>query len=104
MSFAKNKALFFLIFFIYGIYAAATEGVAKAWITNICDKVDTATAIGSYTAFQSVCSLLASSFAGIIWFSFGSSITFIITAAMSIGVIVYLAFLPERWKDTPKAV
>ncbi|HRI61070.1 MAG TPA: MFS transporter, partial [Saprospiraceae bacterium] len=55
MAFAAEEFVFLALFFLYGIYAAATEGVAKAWITNICEKKDTATAIGTFTAFQSIC-------------------------------------------------
>ena len=47
-----------LLFLIYGLYAAATEGISKAWISNISNKADTATAIGTYTGFQSICTML----------------------------------------------
>lgn len=54
MSLTKDLYLFFGLFFLYGIYAAATEGVAKAWISNIVDTKDTATAIGTFSGFQSI--------------------------------------------------
>jgi MFS family permease len=79
----------FILFFIYGIYAAATEGVSKAWITNIAHNADTATAIGFFTSCQSVCSLLASTLAGILWSIWGSSATFGITAFISVAVLFY---------------
>ncbi len=80
------------MFFLYGIYAAATEGLAKAWISNLSAPEDTATAIGTYTAFQSICALNASVVAGFVWFRFGPEATFLITAAMVSMVIVYFAF------------
>jgi MFS family permease len=55
MAVNTNLYLFFVLFFIYGIYAAATEGISKAWISNITDKKDTATAIGTFSGFQSIC-------------------------------------------------
>ncbi|MEP7146955.1 MAG: MFS transporter [bacterium] len=91
MAYADSQTLFFILFFLYGIYAAATEGIAKAWITNICERKDTATAIGTYTAFQSLAALIASSVAGLIWFSIGSSFTFLISAAFTVVVIVYVS-------------
>ncbi len=91
MAFAQTKTLFFILFFFYGIYAAATEGIAKAWITNICQKDKTATAIGTYTAFQSIATLIASSLAGLIWFSFGASTTFLVSAIVVILVTLYMA-------------
>lgn len=84
-----NTYIFFGLFFFYGIYAAATEGISKAWISNITDRKYTATAIGTYSGFQSICTMLASSLAGLIWFSFGAAATFITTGIFTLLVIVY---------------
>ena len=90
MAFFTSRVVFLVLFFLYGLYAAATEGVAKAWISNICDKKDTATAIGTYTAFQSVCTLFASSLAGIIWYSAGAGVAFLLSAGVAVLVAVYV--------------
>ena len=90
MSVNTNLYLFFVLFFLYGLYASATEGIAKAWITNIIDKKDTATAIGTFSGLQSICTMLASSFAGIIWFQFGATATFFITAITTLIVFIYI--------------
>lgn len=89
MSGNTSLFMFFILFSLYGIYAAATEGISKAWISNISDKKDLATAIGTYSAFQSICIMVASSLAGIIWFYLGASATFIITGTATIMVIIY---------------
>ena len=68
MAYADLPIHFYCLFFLYGIYAAATEGISKAWISNISAKENTATAIGTYSAFQSICTMLASSLAGIFGF------------------------------------
>jgi MFS family permease len=81
--------MIFVLFFVYGIYAAATEGVIKAWISNLAQKENTATAIGFYTSCESVCTLLASIIAGTLWVNFGSTSTFITTAVIAIIVCVY---------------
>jgi sugar phosphate permease len=78
------------LFFLNGIYAAATEGIAKAWISNMVPPEDIATAIGSYSGFQSICGLIASSLAGIVWYNFGSTATFLLSALVASGVLVYL--------------
>lgn len=91
MAYAESKLMFFGLFFLYGIYAAATEGIAKAWITNICEKNKTATAIGTYTAFQSIATLFASTLAGFIWFQFGASLTFLISGVIAILVALYIS-------------
>lgn len=92
MSFNKNYFLFFVLFFLYGVYASSTEGISKAWISNISDKKDTATAIGTFSAFQSVFTMFASSLAGIIWYKQGSEITFLVTGIVTILVVVYFIF------------
>lgn len=92
MSFNNNIYVFFALFFLYGIYAAATEGISKAWISNITDKKDTATAIGTYAGFQSICTMIASSLAGLLWFKFGATSTFIVTGIVTLFVILYFIF------------
>ncbi len=88
----SNLYIFFLLFFIYGIYAAATEGISKAWISNVANKNETATAIGTFTAFQSICTMLASTIAGLLWYNFSPTATFVVTAITSIITAIYFAF------------
>ncbi len=84
---------FIALFPLYGFYAAATEGISKAWITKISERSETATAIGTYTAFQSICTLLASAMAGLIWQEFGATATFAVSAAASLSVAAYFRSL-----------
>jgi MFS family permease len=95
MSANIHLYLFFGMFFLYGIYAAATEGISKAWISNVADKKDIATAIGTFTGLQSICTMLASSLTGLIWFQFGATITFLITAIATFFVILYMLTIPK---------
>lgn len=81
--------MLFILFAVYGLYAAATEGVIKAWITNLAHKENTATAIGFYTSCESICALFASIIAGVLWTNFGSISTFGATAGVSIIVFIY---------------
>jgi len=92
-GFALNPSIpvIFLLFSVYGIYAAATEGVIKAWITNLAHGENTATAIGFYTSCESICTLSASIIAGALWTGFGSDATFFTTAF--IAVLVFFYFL-----------
>ena len=88
-AFDPSIAVIFVLFFVYGLYAAATDGVTKAWITNIAHDKNTATAVGFYTSWQSICTLLASSIAGFLWDGFGSFYTFLITALIAVFVMFY---------------
>jgi MFS family permease len=92
-AFNYNLIIFIVLFALYGFYAAATDGISKAWISNIVDKKETATAIGTYTGFQSIAALIASSVCGLLWYNFGAMVTFLITAAVTIIVMLYLFFL-----------
>ncbi len=97
-GFAGSALVAFIGFFIYGVYAAATESLAKAWITQTAPATDLATAIGFYTSCQSLCSLLASAFAGFLWTTFNSTTTFAVSAATAIVVAIYFLLLKGRAK------
>lgn len=88
-AFNPSVPVIFILFLIYGIYAAATEGVIKAWITNLSHRENTATAIGFYTSCESICALLASIIAGALWTSLGSAYSFAATAVIAILVVIY---------------
>ena len=94
-AFNPTTVVIFILFFIYGIYAAATEGISKAWITNYAHEKNTATAVGFYTSCQSICSLLASIIAGAIWMAGGSSLTFATTALIAFLVAFYFFSLKK---------
>jgi len=95
MSVNENKILFFALFFLYGVYAAATEGVSKAWITNITHKNDVATAIGTFAGLQSICTMIASSLTGLIWLLFGATTALIFTAIVTLFVTGYFFRVPK---------
>jgi MFS family permease len=89
MAFEEEHYLYFVFFFLYGLYAAGTEGIAKAWISNIADKKDTATAIGFFTGFQSISTLIASSLTGLIWYTYGVKTAFMATGIVTLFIIIY---------------
>ena len=95
MAFATSLPAFAVLFLLYGVYAASTESIAKAWITNLSDKRVTATAVGMFSSFQSICTMLASSLAGMVWFTFGAQVTFLLSAAITVAVVVYFALAVE---------
>jgi MFS family permease len=88
-AFNPSVIMIFILFGVYGVYAAATEGVVKAWISNMTHEKNTATAIGFYTSCESICALLASVIAGLIWANTGSFYTFISTAIIAFLVLIY---------------
>ena len=95
-AFVTSPFIVYGLFFVYGIYAAATEGIAKAWITNLAHEQNTATAIGFYTSMESVSSLFASLIAGVLWSTAGSQYVFIFSALLTLAVIMAVFTLREQ--------
>jgi MFS family permease len=96
MGFANTLWHFGIIFTMYGFYAAATEGVSKALISNISDKTYTATAIGFFTSLASICTLLASTLAGLLWYNFGPEVMFLVSGAGVMLVVIYFAVMKHN--------
>ena len=78
-----------ILFTIYGLYAACTEGIAKAWISKIVDGKEVGSAIGNYSALESIATMLASSIGGLIWYSFGAEVFFASTGVVALAIILY---------------
>lgn len=91
MAFNSRLDIFYLLFVFYGLFAAATEGITKAWVSNLCEKVDLATALGFQATTQSIAAMVASSMAGIIWMAFGAEAMFMFSAlgAFVIAIMLY---------------
>lgn len=91
MAFNHTFWVFYFLFIFYGLFAACTEGITKAWISNLCEKVDLATALGFQSTTQSLAAMLASFIAGAIWMSWGSSAVFLFSAigATIVAVILF---------------
>ena len=97
MALNQTDSIFWFLFALYGLYAAATEGIAKAWISNVCPQGEIGTAIGTYEAFKSLATILASTLAGAIWQIISPGTMFWITAMGTLGVAVYfLLFTNSR--------
>ncbi|MCW5908732.1 MAG: MFS transporter [Chitinophagales bacterium] len=96
MAKAESDMMYYFIFGIYGIYMAATEGISKAWLSNLVKKEETGTAIGLFTSLQSISLMIASSIAGLIWSWYGASVTFFITAVVSIAVFLFMLFFVRK--------
>ncbi len=77
------------LFLLYGLYAAATEGISKAWVATVVHPSETATAIGFLAGFQSLCALLASSLTGLVWYAFGAQAAFIATGVATLLALAW---------------
>jgi len=99
ISFTTNYVFFGILFFVYGIYASATEGISKALITNWCKKSETATAIGFYTSMGSICALIASSLGGFLWTWQSPQFMFVFSGIGVALVVIYLVMVFRTQKN-----
>jgi MFS family permease len=93
MAAAHGPLMVALLFLLYGLYAASTEGIAKAWIGHVVKPEEMASASGTYAGLQSLCALGASSLAGALWFAFGPAVTFTVTAVMALATALYMGLV-----------
>jgi len=96
MAFNQHPVVFWGLFLLYGVYAAATEGIAKAWISNVVPRAEAATALGTFAGFASICTLIASAFTGLLWQISDVVTAFSVTAVVTLGVAVYLGTVREQ--------
>jgi MFS family permease len=90
MAFNTATAGFYVLFIFYGLFAASTEGISKAWISNLCEKRDIATALGFQATTQSIAAMLASFIAGGLWAFTGSNSVFLFSAVGTSLIFIFL--------------
>ncbi len=100
-GFGFNTTLvgFITLFVVYGIYAASTDGVSKALISNLVPKSETASAIGTFTGLNSIMALAASSLAGLIWKFVSPDAVFIVSAGGVFISFIILSLLNLKAKE-----
>ncbi|MCB0733765.1 MAG: MFS transporter [Bacteroidetes bacterium] len=91
-AFVETTVQFGVIFAVYGVYSAATYGISKAWISKLVPNSETGAAMGTYAGLQSVCAMLASTWAGFVWYQWGAQAMFIATSLLALGVVGYFLF------------
>ncbi len=94
IGFALTSNFYFIwiLFALYGIYAAATEGVTKAWVSDLIPDEVRGTGIGILTMFSSIAMMLGSFIAGFLWDQFGAQVPFLISSVVSFLIAVILLF------------
>ena len=92
---APEIELIWLLFALYGIYAAATEGISKAWVSDLIPDEQRGSAIGLLTMMTSLSIMFGSFITGILWDQFGSAVPFSISASVSL-VIAFIIFFQKE--------
>jgi len=81
------------LFALYGLYSAATDGIQKAFISDMIDRNKKGTGLGIYNALLGITLLPASLIAGLLYDKINSSIPFYFGAATAaISAILMLVY------------
>jgi len=93
---ARGGLILWLLFAIYGLYIAFTDGVSKAFISDLAPKERRATILGTYGTVTGVAALVASVAAGLLWDHVNVAAPFALGAvAALLAAILMLVALPR---------
>jgi MFS family permease len=85
-----------ILFALYGIYAASTEGISKAWVSDLIPDEQRGSAIGLLTMLSSFSVMIGSFLTGILWDQFGSSVPFLVSAVVSFIIALVIFFQKDN--------
>lgn len=89
---SNSTSFLWILFGLYGIYAAATEGILKAWVSDLVADNKRGSAIGLLTMLMSFGVMGGSVIAGILWDQFGASVPFLLSSFISALIAASLLF------------
>ena len=101
LFFALIHSSFFLwlLFPVYGVYMALTEGVGKAYISNLVPQEKSGTAFGVYHTIIGLTTFFASLIAGLLWTYIGVSAPFIFGSIMALISAFLFIVLEKNQRD-----
>jgi MFS family permease len=73
-----------VLFFIYGLYYATTEGIQKSYVADMVPEGQRGMAMGTFNALTGIAALPASVLAGFLWQSFGAFTAFGVSSLLAI--------------------
>jgi len=79
---ADSSAAPWLLFGLYGIPYAATEGMTRAYVVDLAGPDRRATVLGAYTFVLGIAALPASTMAGLLWDNVSHSSPFVVSAVL----------------------
>ncbi len=94
---AESLPLIWALFGAYGIYYGLSEGIFRAYVADLVDPQNRATAYGVFNTGIGLALFPASLIMGAIWDAFGSKWAFLVSAGFSLlGFLVFLVSLALR--------
>ncbi|MDY0341625.1 MAG: MFS transporter, partial [Coriobacteriia bacterium] len=96
---ARSAASPWLLFGLYGIPYAATEGMTRAYVCDLAEPERRGTVLGVYTFVLGLAALPSSALAGILWDTVSHSAPFLLSAGL-MGVATVALLLAGRWLES----
>jgi MFS family permease len=87
---------FCVLFAVYGLYMAATDGIGKALAVDLVPAERKATGLGALGTVTGFSTIVASTVAGILWDQFGASSALLYGAAGAVLAAIVLVRVPEQ--------
>ncbi|MBI4677043.1 MAG: MFS transporter [Elusimicrobia bacterium] len=90
---ASSQAALFLLFAVYGVYAAFAENVAKAMVADLSVPENRGAAMGAFQGTTGLLAFVASALAGLLWTHVSPATPFILASAcgvLSAGLVLAL--------------
>jgi MFS family permease len=86
-----KPVLLWVLFPLYGVYMALTEGIGKAYISHLIDKDYTGTTYGIYQTLIGIMTFFSSLIAGFLWKYIGPGAPFIFGGIMAAAAFIIFA-------------
>jgi len=96
MAVASDLWLLALGFALFGVYKGSSEGVFKAFVSDVSPKELRGTALGTFHTFVGLVMLPGGVIAGLLWDDVGHWATFAYGAALAIAAVFMLVLLGSR--------
>lgn len=92
----KQTGWLWILFPIYGIYIAATDGVSKSYMSEFITQKESGTYFGAYYTLTAIGAFLASVIGGLLWSKINPSATFYYGSVMSFAAFAVLLLFSDR--------
>jgi MFS family permease len=104
-AFAPGSWAVWPLFAVYGVYIAATEGVARAWVADhLIDRRAAGTAYGIFFLATAAAALVASIVAGLLWEYVSTRAPFLLGAGAAVVALILLLAFEAGWEAKSRTV
>jgi MFS family permease len=91
---AANQFMVWILFALYGASMALTDGVTRAFISDMVHPDVRGTALGIYYALNGVAAFIASAAFGYLWDKLGQNLPFVVSSVLAaIAGLVFIIFI-----------